>query len=498
MTRIHIEDLPRDTELTPEELDRLLGAGRPSFRPTIETLEGREMYAANLAGSLAPVALAPANEGHHGALVHQVTLENEIHVGGPAATATSGALGAPRLTAPTSALDAALWGGHEVKADEVRGKVTSSVTGQDIPLPPGVPPVSGPVTWGQWENTAAGGHRRSGTGAGGVHYGEEITKDNGFNRTTTYTQGAQQGQKKEEHWVKGLYDVKVWNNQGWLILEGRESAQNHTWTVRKWDDKGVLQSTEVYDKVGGKLIQVDRLLKDGQVRYHGQVTDKGQWIETYDNFTNSAVAPYKVLCTLYTTQGGKEVYRTTLWRDGHFTEESWDANGRYVKNVWTKRDHGLDANSKDHISETIWTPGGFRSGAGLVTVTLFHKSGYYEVSSNGWGIGPSTDAKVTYVYAVDASGKVLEWFAYNVQEMDPSWKGWGIHWSKQPRSPDRGSGAGGWWDADGYKQPDGSKWGLVDSWTMAKFGMAPTALAYTHPDYTWLSRDPAYFDGWVG
>jgi hypothetical protein len=341
-----------------------------------------------------------------------------------------------------------------------------------------VPPVSGQVTWGQWENTAAGGHIRSGTGAGGVQYVEEIRKDDGFYRTTTYTQGAQQGQKKEEHWASGLYSVKVWNGKDWLIMEGQENAQNHQWTVRKWDGNGVLQRTEVYEKIGGRLLQADGLANDGKTTYHGQLTDKGQWLETWDN-SPSLAGSVQTRTNLYATYGGKLVYRTFLYRDGHFTEEAWEASGRYVKNVWTKRDHG-DANSKEHISETIWE-------GNKATVTLYHQAGYYEVSQNGWGIGPSTDARVTYVYSVDANGKVQEWLEYHVQEMDPSWKGWGISWVKHCNFNDPGYES--YYDASGYSQPDGSKWGGVNSLTMMKFGMAPTQLNYGSWNNTWLSRD---------
>ncbi len=48
MARIRIEDLSALENLTPEEQEQLLGAGRPSFHPTFEALEGREMYAANI------------------------------------------------------------------------------------------------------------------------------------------------------------------------------------------------------------------------------------------------------------------------------------------------------------------------------------------------------------------------------------------------------------------------------------------------------------------
>src|SRR5262245_66487540 len=50
MTRVRIDDLPpEDENLTPEELEQIEGgAGRRSFRPTLEGLENREMYAVNL------------------------------------------------------------------------------------------------------------------------------------------------------------------------------------------------------------------------------------------------------------------------------------------------------------------------------------------------------------------------------------------------------------------------------------------------------------------
>ena len=331
MAHIRIHDLPVTESLTPEEQERILGAGRPSFRPTFEGLENRELYAANLGGALTqgPLSLVDAARGD--ALVRTLTPAHEVQVGG---------LGAPAGTAAAAAVPVQ-GAGHG------RAAQTAGLTGQDIPLPPGVPPVSGQVAWGQWQDTGAGGHKRSGAGAGGVTYVEEITKDNVFTRTTTYTQGALQGQKQVEQWVKGVYDVKVWNNQGWLILEGRENPQNHTYTVKKWDDKSVLRSTEVWDKVGS-----------GQKRVSREALSPGS--------------------------------------DGRFTEETWGANGRYVKNVWTRREHG-GADSMDHISQTVWE-------GSRVTITLFHQAGYYEVSSSGWGIGPSKDANVTYVYSVDATG----------------------------------------------------------------------------------------------
>lgn len=103
MSRIKIDDLPPDDKnLTPEELADIEGAGRPSFRPTIETLEGREMYAANLA-SVAP----PALQGH--ALVQQTPLVNVIQLLSTSNTAAPPAQGAGHA-APSPALDQALAG----------------------------------------------------------------------------------------------------------------------------------------------------------------------------------------------------------------------------------------------------------------------------------------------------------------------------------------------------------------------------------------------------
>src|SRR5262245_29271357 len=116
MSRIRIEDLPVGENLSPEERERLFGAGRGSFRPTIETLEGREMYAANLSSALSPALLASAQTARGGVLVGQPTLVNEIQVTGPAAA--SRGLQSGMHAAPSPALDAALWGASSVTSAE--------------------------------------------------------------------------------------------------------------------------------------------------------------------------------------------------------------------------------------------------------------------------------------------------------------------------------------------------------------------------------------------
>jgi Raf kinase inhibitor-like YbhB/YbcL family protein len=49
---IEINDLPPEETLTPEEKERLAGAGRKPYRPTLEALEAREMMDAGIGGAL--------------------------------------------------------------------------------------------------------------------------------------------------------------------------------------------------------------------------------------------------------------------------------------------------------------------------------------------------------------------------------------------------------------------------------------------------------------
>jgi hypothetical protein len=52
MPRIQLAELNNVEVLTPEKLEQILGAGRPSFKPTFDTLEAREVMDAGLGGAL--------------------------------------------------------------------------------------------------------------------------------------------------------------------------------------------------------------------------------------------------------------------------------------------------------------------------------------------------------------------------------------------------------------------------------------------------------------
>src|SRR5262249_571030 len=110
MARITIDDLPAAPELPPEQEEQVQGAGPKSFKPGIESLEGREMYAANLAGALAPGLLLPPPKraALDPARVRQHVLVNEIRVERVAAAPAPPAKQAVHA-ALDPALDAGLW-----------------------------------------------------------------------------------------------------------------------------------------------------------------------------------------------------------------------------------------------------------------------------------------------------------------------------------------------------------------------------------------------------
>ncbi|HEY7428050.1 MAG TPA: hypothetical protein VH682_27700 [Gemmataceae bacterium] len=76
MARIKIEDLPVGENLTPEEEERLFGAGWRSFRPMLESLESREMMDAGLGYGLQLQLAQPTGGAPQLALVRQLASEN--------------------------------------------------------------------------------------------------------------------------------------------------------------------------------------------------------------------------------------------------------------------------------------------------------------------------------------------------------------------------------------------------------------------------------------
>ncbi len=65
MARIQINDLPLVEKLTPEQEEEILGAGRQTVRPTLESLESREMMDAALGGTMITGILAQASAKAH-------------------------------------------------------------------------------------------------------------------------------------------------------------------------------------------------------------------------------------------------------------------------------------------------------------------------------------------------------------------------------------------------------------------------------------------------
>jgi hypothetical protein len=120
MARIHVHDLPAD--LTPEQEELIQGAGLKSFKPGIESLEAREVYAAHLGAAVAPellasarvAALDPAPE------VQQHVLVNQIQMAGPAAASGVNSLA---HAAPIPEVDVGVWATSSVTSAGTHGSV---------------------------------------------------------------------------------------------------------------------------------------------------------------------------------------------------------------------------------------------------------------------------------------------------------------------------------------------------------------------------------------
>ena len=240
MARITIEDLSPDTDLTPEELELIYGgAGRRSFRPTIDSLEVREMYAANLGSVAVPGLLGP---GH----VKQAPLVNELQLTGLGNTSHFQGLG----------------GG-------LRGS-------QDLKLPPGVQEVSG-VEWGPIEMGPTANAYQERTGvitATGEKYRERLNADGSFQRERWYKDGAPR------------FELQAFDARGNRIAFGRQEGGSYLVETYLGYRKGMEKTTERYDKapeLGGRLQSFDGNLAGGG-KLHGEwqqgKLEQGKWVET--------------------------------------------------------------------------------------------------------------------------------------------------------------------------------------------------------------------------
>src|SRR5262249_15494046 len=80
VSRIRIEDLPPDRDLTPEDLEQTSGGAGRSVRPEVEGLEDRQLLAANLAGTLLHQPVA--DPAHVGPTVQQTPEMQVLHAPG--------------------------------------------------------------------------------------------------------------------------------------------------------------------------------------------------------------------------------------------------------------------------------------------------------------------------------------------------------------------------------------------------------------------------------
>jgi hypothetical protein len=228
-------------------------------------------------------------------------------------------------------------------------------------------------------------------------------------RETKYTDRTIHGEWKEGKWVETttgstafrqrieVYDTEArqtllerttvlnqsWNSDTERVVETLQ--RDGTWKVTTFGRtdrsagegfRGFKTQTEVFDRMGGKLLSYEKIYTDGQ-------SIRKEWIA------------------------------------GQWVEVTREANGSYTKNVWKKQDHGGDG-SEDHISKSI-----LDKGKGYFQVFTYHVS-----AKIWWGGAPYTYDNVWEgrQYSLDKNGNpnFSDLQLYNVHAPD-GYENW---WSK--------------------------------------------------------------------
>src|SRR5262245_36459177 len=349
MARITIDDLPAAPELPPEQEEQVQGAGPKSFKPSIESLEGREMYAADLAGALAPGLLAPVKAAapdpapaQQHLLVNHTQVERVGDASAP--TARQAAHAAPDL-----ALDAALWG-------------ASSVTAADAPAVSALPPDRP----GEDVHTIDGFtvRERRYEADGRLRYEVEVSDRGGRvvlrGRQTDSGFDVEQDGLGAAEKVVSRYDRVggKWEGGAWAPDPG-QTLRSRTDTLRtggqvdgvltadgKWVEKttgtgGFWEQTDTYARRGGDLLSRDRRGYDGTV-FRG-LWANGSWLEITSG-------PEDWRREAFDRPGGKLLTRDRVENSGLTLRGRWD-NGRWVETT---------TGAKDYLSrvDTYDGPGG--------------------------------------------------------------------------------------------------------------------------------------------
>ncbi|HEY7156676.1 MAG TPA: hypothetical protein VH575_22095 [Gemmataceae bacterium] len=320
MARIHINDLTPTDGLTPEQEEQILGAGRPSFRPMLESLENREMYTADVTAALTAGVLnvqglhALGTPQDNAAALHQVGsqiqvlsgLKNEIVRWCDAAQAKS--------------IDMLMTGGNALVNLTGQGKLSA-----DAPF-----------------NTMTDG------GTADVHNinqtgptVREWDKDGRHNKETTMTNGDKVLEQSWQAGEKTFHFVTVTDTQGRQLVTGEDNGNGFVVTRTT---PGVGETKFKFDRYGGmwdgknwvpeqgqKLVERDGKPFQGEWK---MIDNKLRWtMTTGTRETNQRIGVFEK----YGNNGdGEGIVSLEEYHNGKLSlKETHTADGKMVKENYT-------------------------------------------------------------------------------------------------------------------------------------------------------------------
>jgi hypothetical protein len=279
MAKIRIEDLPEELEkLTPEELQKILGAGRRSVPLGMETLEARVMLDAALGHALPNVQPTGSGDAPH--VAHVRTLKAQ---------------------APGLAVDYA----KTIGTDKVWGAAEFNKANQG----------GGPTQAGDITLKFANGY-----------YGLLHTSNDGTREVNIYTPDGARVFRGVEG-TDGRYKVE------WITLQGDSFFATYDKYGGQWNENWNVWTPHP----GQKILEWTRILAGGKGTTVGAFQPNGTWREITTGSND-----FKTRTEIFDKPGGTLQYRETIFADHTFTEVlengKWVETTKDLNGVMTRQE----------------------------------------------------------------------------------------------------------------------------------------------------------------
>ncbi len=403
MAHLHIDDLAAAQTLTPEELEQIMGAGRASARPTVEALEGRELYAVSITGSVTP------QDGvlHLRTRYVPNTVEQDI-------------IATARGTRGQDALALLRGASNEIVALNKNTNQVVEIKGYDPKQT--VRAIDLVMEDQRLEETQRPNLDFTGLGKlnnDGLHLLPQGKADVSFiDQAGRYVEMTNQWllntdviriYDKAPGGHRTLLERQMVNIDGWKILGVRQDGK---WIQRIYNSTTFQWRIDVSQEVDGPLLSQS-------IRENGDTITYTYWMDGRPIVTKfSASVDYSDDTQRITTVDGLKVYQRVgndwkLISSRHqeaqgWVEESWGLDGTYTRNVYTaphnENYHERFEGSGSHIMKTVVKDG-------LVTAEVFHAQ---DVKYASQKLIQQGEAKVTFRYSLNADGTPKELLMYDI------------------------------------------------------------------------------------